>query len=341
MKHNPMRLFMCDLNWTYYDQPFVHTPPSAPHDWANVDPRAYFDWHVEFGNNVLFCQAYTFCGYAFYPTRLGPVAPGPGQELLPRLYELSRQAGLPFVSYFCIGADLAMSNLREQWVVPTSRQFAPHGFLAPESPWTDLLCARIDEFLRQYPVDWLLLDWFVYGHLRPDEFAVQPAWFVEQPFREIIGRDMPANASDITLDESLAYKREVLARQFRQVRDTARQASPNTKLTFNVPFWLPRESIWVDHPMLNESDALLAESTNTDVLDWLLEIRKPGQKVFTTIIGRMDGVCDPNSWRYWRDRGCDFMGYAWGTPPDFRPHPSYKPGLAIVRQAFQELASEA
>ena len=337
MSNHPIKLFMCDLNWTYFDAPVTHTPPSAPHDWAFIDPKAYFDWHRAFGNNLMFCQAYTFGGYAFYPSHLGPVAPGPGQELLPRLYGLSRQAGMPFCTYFCVGADLIMSNLRDPWVIPTSRQSAYHGFLAPESPWTDLLCARIEEFLRQYPVEWILFDWFVYGSLKPDEFRVQPAWFAERPFLDIIGRPMPADAAAITPEENLRYKREVLAGQFCRIRDTVRGISPGTRMVFNVPYWLPYESIWIDHPMLNESDALLAESTNADVLEWLLSIRKPHQKVFTTVIGRMDGVCDPNSWRAWRDRGCDFMGYAWGTPPDFRPHASYAPGLEIVRQAFSEM----
>ncbi len=335
----PLKMFMADLNWTYFDKPFVHTPPSAPQDWAYVDPQAYFDYHLAMGNNMMFCQAYTFCGYAFYPTRLGPVAPGPGKDLLPRLLDLTHRAGLPFCTYFCTGADLVMSTMRDQWVVPTSRSYpgAYFGFLAPESPWTDLLCARIEEFLKAYPVEWIIFDWFVYGTLKPDTFAVQPAWFVEQPFKEIIGRAMPERAQDITPEESRTYKREVLARQFRRIRDAVRRTSPATKITFNVPYWEPRESLWVDHPMLNESDGLLAESTNEGVLNWLLDIRRPNQKVFTTVIGRMDGVCDPESWRTWHERGCDFMGYAWGTPPDFHPHPSYAAGLDIVRRAFHAM----
>ena len=31
-------------------------------------------------------------------------------------------------------------------------------FLGPESPWTDLLCARIKEFLTDYPADWMLFE---------------------------------------------------------------------------------------------------------------------------------------------------------------------------------------
>jgi hypothetical protein len=258
--------------------------------------------------------------------------------MFPALYGLAVQAKMPTWSYFCVGADLIMSNLRDAWVVPTSRQFAPHGFLAPESPWTDLLCERIAEFLTAYPVDWLLFDWFVYGHLRPNEFPVQPAWFVKEPFAEIIDRPMPERAEEITAAESLRYKREVLARQFHRLQATVRRHSPKTRIIFNVPYWGAHEAIWEDHPMLRESDGLFAESSDDAVVEWLLEVRRPEQRVMTTVIGRLDGEhCDPQSWRKWVARGCDLMGYAWGTPPDFRPHPSYEAGLRIIREAFAAL----
>jgi len=118
---HPIKLFCCDLNWVRLDKPVRGAPPAAPQDWAFVNPQDYFDWHKEFGVNVMFCQAYTFGGYAFYPTKLGPVAPGPGANLFPELFKLSRKAQMPFHSYFCVGADLIMSNMRNDWVVPTSR----------------------------------------------------------------------------------------------------------------------------------------------------------------------------------------------------------------------------
>ncbi len=333
-----IKLFNCDLNWVRYDKPVFSINASAPQDWANVDAQQYFDWHRAIGNNVTYCQAYAFGGYAFYPTQHGPAAPGKGAELMPRLFDLSNKAGMPFWSYFCVGADLIMSNLRDHWLVPGSRAFMPHGFLAPESPWTDLLCARVEEFLRLYPVDTILFDWFVYGHLRPDQSKVQPAWFVEKPFEEIVGRPMPKTADEITPAENLLYKREVLARQFERIRQTVKRTSPATKIGFNVPYWEPDEAIWRGHPMLTGSDFLFAECSRADVMDWLLASRKPSQRVMTTIIGRLDsGECDATSWRHWRDRGCDFFGYSWGTPPDFRPHPSYESQLAIVREAFAEM----
>ena len=331
----PIKLFCCDLNWTYFDKPFRHTPPSAPQDWAFVNPRDYFEWHKNFGGNIIFCQAYAFGGYAFYPTKLGPVAPGPGQNLFPELFKLTRKAGMPFCSYISIAWDLTMSNLRNEWVIPTSRNYNYWGNLAPESPWTDLVCARIEESLRLYPVEWILFDMWFYGIVHCNDFALQPAWFVKKPFKEIIGRDMPAEASEITPEESMKYKREVMARQFYRIREAVRKASPETKIGFNVPYEKPAEPIWKDHPMLNESDMLFAESSD-EVVPWLLSIRKPHQRVMTTIIGKA-GFCNPSTWKRWYNAGCDFFGYAWGTPPDFRPHPSYAKDLEIVRRAYQEM----
>ena len=262
-----MKLFCCDLNWARYDTPAPRTLPAMAADWAEVDPREYFDWHVEFGNNLMFCQAYLVGGTALYPSRLGPVAPGKGSELLPRLYELSRAAGMPFMSYFCVGADNTVSAHRSDWVVLTGRPNERARHLAPETAWTELLCARIAEFLSAYPVEWLLLDWFVYGDLRPDEFVVQPAWFVKEQFLEIIGREMPDEAAGITSEENLKYKREVLARQFRAIQEAVRSTSPGTQIMFNVPYWKPNEAVWSDQPMMNDSDGLFAECSQEDFVE--------------------------------------------------------------------------
>jgi hypothetical protein len=268
------------------------------------------------------------------------VAPGPGSQLFPRLYKLARDRGVPVWSYFCVGADLVMSNHHTWWVVPGSRAESAHGFLAPESGWTDLLCARVREFLGLFPVDWLLFDWFVYGGLKPNETPVPPAEYAKASFLRIIGRDLPARAEEITPDERMTYKRAVLAEQFYRLRDAVQETSPGTRILFNVPYWAPAETVWVNHPMLNESDGLFAECSRRDVVDWLLSIRRPGQRVMTTITGRQEGgECDPNSWREWYAKGCDFFGYAWGTPPDFRPHPRYAADLEVVRRAFREIAA--
>lgn len=334
----PIKLFCCDFNWVHLDSPVPGNQPAAPQDWGFVNPQEYFDWHINYGVNVMFCQAYAFGGYAFYPTNLGPVAPGPGRDLCPALFKLARKAHMPFHAYFCAGTDLIMSKMRNAWIVPTSRPVGDHRgyFLAPESPWTDLLCSRVTEFLRLYPVDWIVFDWFVYGSLRPNNFAVQPAWFVRAPFKEIIGRDMPDDAAQITPAESLRYKRAVMAKQFYRIKEAVHKGNPATKIYFNVPYWEPREALWLDHPMMNESDMLLAESSDA-VVPWLLGIRKPHQRVMTTVVGRQDGVSDPNTWKKWYESGCDFFGYAWGTPPDFRPHPKYVAAVDVIRQAYHQM----
>ncbi len=343
---NTIRICMTDLNWSTFEEPRAFTAASAPQDWAFIDPEAYFKYHLDFGCNIGFCQAYTFGGYAFYPSKLGPVAPGPGTELLPRLYELSKNAGLPFMSYFSVSWDLIMGNLRNEWVLPGSREVRHYGFMAPESPWTSLLCERIQEFLEMYPVEWLLLDMFLYGDLGSGA-KVQPAWFVKKPFQEIIGRPMPDSAGKITEDESLRYKREVMARQFRAIKETIRKTSPNTKLFFNVPYEKPKEPLWVDHPMMQESDALFAECSNEDLLEWLLRVRRSEQRVMTTLVGRMNvkenkldrELTNPDGWKKWYEKGFDMFGYAFAIPPDFLPHPRYKKDLALVHNAFSEIAA--
>lgn len=332
-----IRLFNCDFNWARW--PNGDTRPSEPQDWAEVDARKYFDWHREFGNNVLYCQAYCSSGYAMYPSKLGPVGKGRAARLFPDLFELAQQHKMPTWSYFCVGADLMMAREHPEWLVPGSiaESYGHAGFFGPETPRTNLLCDRVHEFLRQYPVDWLLLDWFAYGSLNPDAALVQPAEFVKKPFQEILGRPMPANVQEITLAEHLEYKRVTLARQFRTLRDAVKQTSPNTKIIFNVPYHKADEALWRDHPMLAESDGLFAESSD-EVVGWLLNVRKPSQRVMTTIIGRSGGLSDPNTWRKWYERGCDFFGYAWGTPPTFQPVPMYHEEMKIVKAAFAEIA---
>jgi hypothetical protein len=332
-----IRLFNCDFNWARW--PDGRTRPSLPEDWGEVDAKKYFDWHREFGNNVVYCQAYCSSGYALYPSKLGPLGKGKAQRLLPDLFELAKKAALPFWSYFCVAGDLMMSREHPEWLVPGSQaeSYGHGGFFGPETPRTKLLCARIREVLSQYPVDWLLLDWFVYGTLKPDEALVQPAEFVKQPFQELLGRPMPGRANEITPKEHLEYKRSVLARQFRALRDAVRETSPRTKVIFNVPYHKPNEALWREHPMLLESDGLFAESSD-DVVGWLLSVRKPQQRVMTTIIGRGGGLSVPGTWRKWHERGCDFFGYAWGAPPDFRPVPMYHKEMEVVRAAFAEIA---
>ncbi len=298
----PIKLFCCDQNFVAHRQKEFSVSAALPQDWAYLDPEEYFAWHRDFGVNIFFLQGYSWCGYAFYPTKLGPVAPGPGAELFPKMFKLAEKAGLPFSGYFGVNGDLIASNLRNEWTVPTSRNRMPQGLLAPESPWTDLLCARITEFLRLYPVEWLNFDCFNYGaaitrmSFRFNFFAL----CVKGPFKEIIGREMPEKAEDITPEENLKYKREIMARQYYRIREAMHAGNPGTKANFNVPFYKAEEPMWVNHPMLNECDQLIAESSD-EVVSWLLKIRKPHQRVMTTIIGRQDrkGTCDPNTWKKW------------------------------------------
>jgi hypothetical protein len=150
---------------------------------------------------------------------------------------------------------------------------------------------------------------------------------------------MPARAEEITPAERLKYKREVMARQFRAIRKAVKDTSPGTQIGFNVPFWRADDPLWQDHPMVKESEMLWTESTTKDVMDWVLRIRKPGQRVMVTFYGRPDqpGLCDPTTWRKWHAQGCDFFAYVWGNPPDFHPQPYCHEALKVIRKAFDEM----
>ena len=50
------------------------------------------------------------CRLRLLPDELGPVVPGPGVKLLPKLYDLSQKAGMPFCGYFSCGTDGVMSG---------------------------------------------------------------------------------------------------------------------------------------------------------------------------------------------------------------------------------------
>jgi hypothetical protein len=330
MPRDTIKLFVCDFNFSMVgDSP----RPSLPQDWANVDPEEYYNWHLEFGDNAIFCHAYAFGGYAFYPTRLGPVAPEPGNMLLPSLYEISRERGVPFWSYFCVGADHVMMALRGNWKVPGTY------FMAPESPWTDLLCDRIREFLSMYPVDWILFDWFVYGSLDKEGAPIGSSPYSSERYSEIMDKALPEDPSAISREDDIAYKREVLRRQFQEIHRAVKETSASTKIAFNVPYQEPSGAIWTDHPMLRESEGLFSECTDDAIMEWLLSIKEPGQRLMTTVRGGAgEGLKgDPRHWRKWYDRGCDFMGYAFGTPPDFRPHQVFQEDVELVRQAFAQM----
>jgi hypothetical protein len=332
-----VKIFSCDLNWTRAGERGERIAPASAQDYAFIDPKAYFDWHIEMGNTDLWFQAYNFSGFAYYPTKLGPVAPGPGQELLPRLYELCKSASVPFWGYMCVGADLAISNIHPDWLVPGSRSSVfPYGFLAHESPWQDLINERVAEFLTAYPCEWMFLDWFTYGSLIPSGSPVEPSPYVAPHFERIIGRPMPDRSAEITPDEQLHYKRTILAESFHRLRDTVRAASPGTKVIFNVPYHHAAEALWVDHPMLKESDGLFAECSKEDVVEWLLSTKRPDQSLMVTIHGRIDeGECDLTTGPKWMAKGCDVFANAFPEPPGFLPHPMYANEISALREVFR------
>ena len=280
---------------------------------------------------------------AWYPTRLGPQVPQATTGFFGKLVGRARDAGAVVGAYMNVGMDKFICAVRPDWLIPRTWERHHPGFLAPESGWTDLLCERVEEFLSQYPVDVMLFDWFVYGTTVDQVYPVQPAPFVKESFRKFIGREMSEEAEDLTEEESLLYQRNVLARQFSSLKEAVKGTRPDCKLMFNVPFWKGDDPKWVDHPMVRESDWLFAECSQASVLDWLFEVKRPEQRVFTTIISGIDQHMDRpdlsrERWKALHDGGCDLVGWAFPDPATGWPGPWYEDDLEFIREVFHSTA---
>ena len=346
-----LRLFTMDLNYAVVDGAGDTVVPSAATDWRAIDPTAHIQRQLDSGANVVSCQGWTYSGYALFESELGPRATGSAVTLMPRAFAVAKDLGVPVVTYLNVGSDLAVCATRPHWLVAGSQgveilgDVFPSGFLAPESGWGDLLIERIAELLSRFPADWLLLDWFCYGNLLND-LPISVTSLVRETYLELIG-DPPSDPSG-TLDEqeALRYRRAVLARLFGRIQAAARATSPRTKLVFNVPYFRAADPLWGDHPMLLESDALFAESSNSEIVDWLLSVRRNEQRVWTTIHGRPDDHvvgrtiqwADVSSWRHWSDRGCDLVAWTFPTPPQAEAHPKDRAAISQIAAAYRLLA---
>jgi len=335
-------LKICDVDFNFVKPSASETRVSMAHEFVDADPVAVVDWQLELGANFICQHAFTYNGCAWYPTRLGPQVPQASIGFFDKLLERARGAGAVTGAYMNIGMDKFTCAVRPDWLIPGTAKRHHPGFLAPESEWTDLFCCRIEEFLSQYPVDVMLFDWFVYGTIGDALYPVQPAPFVREPFREILDREMPEEARDITEEESLRYQREVLARQFRRIQEAVKSTHPDCKLMFNVPFWKGHDPKWVDHPMVSGSDWLFAECSQASVLDWLFEVKRPGQRVFTTIISGIDDrMTDADlsreRWKALHARGCDLVGWAFPDPTTGWPGPWYDEDLNFIREVFHSV----
>ena len=126
----PIKLFCCDLNCIAMPKD-ANPPitPALPQDWAYLNPEEYFAWHRDFGVNIFFLQGYTWCGYAFYPTKLGPVAPGPGPDCFPNFSAWRKRPAFP---------SRAISALA--WISPpvtcaTNASYPPAGIIDRRDCW--------------------------------------------------------------------------------------------------------------------------------------------------------------------------------------------------------------
>jgi len=334
------RIFTLDLNWRREQPPSRGVGLCAAHDFADISAQAFLDYHQDFDITELWMPTSNWAGYTYYPTRLNCVAPGALGELFVRVYDSCQARDMPCWGYFCVGTDLHIAATRPEWVIPGSAEHQGWPMLAPESPWIDLLEARLIEFLEAYPVHSMMLDWFVYGSVSDTDFPVQPTFWANEPFERATGRPMPQRADQISAAEGLAFKRHVLGQNAQRLASTIKRVSPKTEVVFNMPYHRADDPLWVDHPVLTVSDLLFAECSRADVVEWLLAVRRPEQQVMCMIHGRPDeDQCDVHSGAAWAERGCGLFSSALPVAPELRHHPADESALEAVRQLYRDLAS--
>jgi len=160
-----IKLFNCDLNWTKVDSPVPGCPPAMATDWAQVDAKEYFDWHVALAiRHVLPGLRVRWDG----PVSLETGACGARQRSGTAAGTLCAIAcrRMPFVSYFCVGTDLTVAAHRPQWIVPRATSTPTMASLLRRvpGPTCSVSGSRVPE---EFPVEWLLFDWFVYAACTP------------------------------------------------------------------------------------------------------------------------------------------------------------------------------
>lgn len=334
------RVISLDINWSRHgDGTQIGMVP--PHTYADMDLQAYLDYHFRFDVTEFWMPTSNWAGYAYYPTRLNCVAPGMLGDLFPRVLDACRERGLRCWGYFCVGADLLIASTEPSWrLPPTGEHDMPWPMLAPDSPWIDLVEQRIVEFLQRYDVDSIMLDWFVYGALagKGEGYVVPKTQWSAPRFEALLGRPMPDDPAEITPEENLAYKRHVLGENARRLARTIRAVKPDVEVVFNLPYHRADDPMWVDHPVLEVSDLLFAESSDPEVVNWLLKVRRPEQRVMCMIHGRLEeGFCFPELGLDWAEKGCDLFATTHPETPHVRHHPIHEKSLEQVKQVYAEL----
>lgn len=190
-----------------------HTMPKVDDVGADFDPddfvRTLKDAHIDAVNVFAKCNL----GFAYYPTEIGIPHPGLQCDLLGRMVEACRDAGILVVAYFNAGLDHEHALRHRDWCV-----LRENGVLYKEdkldnffrrmclnTPYGDLLVSMAGEVLRKYPVDGLFFDCFN---------AYEPCVGLEcQKVMESQGLDIldPASAGKVRAWSNLNFARRIRA----------------------------------------------------------------------------------------------------------------------------------
>ncbi len=177
MSHRPIKQFCCDLNWIRQQSASgnqeVH--PSMAHEWADVVPQAYLDvppgsWAITPSSARLMPSR----DMRFIPRTPVSVAPGRGQELFPRIYELDTESRVAVLVVFLRrhGSDGQQpahrvdgaGRLRGTPLFSCPGESVDRLALRPRARVPVRLSGRLAALRR-----------FVYGSLKPDTLAHPPA----------------------------------------------------------------------------------------------------------------------------------------------------------------------
>lgn len=332
---NVIKAFSIDLNSDALGQ------PSAPGLFAHVNAEEHVKWCRDLGANAIQTFCVSLNGYAWYRSKVAPVAPGMNGDFLNEQIELAHRQDMEVHGYFCLAGNAwYQCHNREETSSVDRRKAIPL-----TAKYVDYFCRMIEEAVRENDLDGILIDWFE---------EIEPIWIPaeKQLFTEIMGKAFPEKplvddrldlkydwfgelsapryfSEDVILD----FRKRATLNAWNRISAVVRKANPACKLWLNVPFHEPEEPMWVDSPILKEVDMMLTERCDTRIADWL--DRETGGKPVLVNLGGL-GKYSCSSWEEIIDKGYHLFAFCKADPLTTLPDLERAGNLGQVRSAFRD-----